>query len=208
MNRYIDIEGNEKDFTYKTELTLSQKTSFIFEVANMVVTKELGYLSILKDVIFDYCVVKYCTDIVLFEKESDFNLDVLERFLNNNANIVSMIKKEMKDAEVLYMACGDAIDYEKSHIEKPDYLGELLQAVAEFLNKASEREINMDIVNKLADIIPVMKDMGSVEVAKSIVKEFHNDTKENENGKVVEMKRKPGRPRKTAKKDETESTEK
>ena len=65
----------------------------------------------------------------------------------------------------------------REFVVKPDYLNELLIALTNAVNSFAEKsDIDMDMVNKLADIIPVMKEMGSKEVAKAIVEEYHQNT--------------------------------
>lgn len=95
----------------------------------------------------------------------------------------------------LSKACDEAIEFRKAHfsdykeeisdllqvvrefVVKPDYLNELLIALTNAVNSFAEKsDIDMDMVNKLADIIPVMKEMGSKEVAKAIVEEYHQNT--------------------------------
>ena len=66
---YVDFDGNEVTYTLakRTVLSLSQKVNFIIEVAGMVVSDEMGYISLLKKPIFEHCLVKYFTDIELFK---------------------------------------------------------------------------------------------------------------------------------------------
>ena len=186
--KYVDVNGQEKSFTYGGVLPLSKQVNFIIEVAGMVVSDELGYMPILKNIYFNYCILKYYTDIVVFPDNNTFNLDVLDAFFRTNENLIDVIVDGIDKYEFMSLrdACDEAIEYRKVHIDKTDRLDNLMEALAKFLNVASEREIDMNVVNKLADIIPVMKDMGSVDVAKAIINEAHSDNK------VVEMKKKRG----------------
>ena len=54
---YIDFNGKKVEFILEKGLTLSQKTSFVMEVAGMVVSSEVGYAYVLKDAIFNYCLI-------------------------------------------------------------------------------------------------------------------------------------------------------
>ena len=57
-------------------------------------------------------------------------------------------------------------------------LQEFLQALTNAVNTFADRgDIDYEAVNKPADIIPIMQKLDSKEVAKAIVKEFHNDNK-------------------------------
>ncbi len=212
---YTNFSGETVGFNYESELSLSQKASFVMEVAGMIVSGEVGYAYILKEAIFNYCLIKYFTDIVLFENEEDFSLDMIDNFVKTNKeSVIDVITKTMGEETYseLSTACNEAIDFRKSHfsdykeeisdllqvvrefVVKPDYMNELLIALTNFLNKASDREIDIDMVNKLSEIIPLMKEIGSKEVAKTIIEEFHND---NTDSKEEKPKAKRGRKPKT-----------
>ena len=212
---YTDFNGETVDFNYESDLSLSQKASFVMEVAGMIVSGEVGYAYILKDAIFDYCLIKYFTDIVLFENEEDFSLDMIDHFTKiNKESVIDTITKAMgeDDLKELWKACDEAIEFRKSHfsdyreevsdllqvvrefVVKPDYMNELLIAATNALNSfADKSDIDMSMVNKLADIIPIMKDMGNVEVAKAIIAEQNKDkpTEVNENKPKSNRGRKP-----------------
>lgn len=212
---YTNFNGKTVDYNYESELSLSQKASFVMEVAGMIVSGEVGYAYILKEAIFDYCLIKYFTDIVLFENEEDFSLDMIDHFTKTNKeSVIDTITKAMgEDAlKELWKACDEAIEFRKSHfsdyreevsdllqvvrefVVKPDYMNELLIAATNALNSfADKSDIDMSVVNKLADIIPIMKDMGNVEVAKAIIAEQNKDkpTEVNENKPKSNRGRKP-----------------
>lgn len=194
---YLNFNGESVGFNYASELSLSQKASFVMEVAGMIVSKEVGYAYISKEAIFNYCLIKYFTDIVLFENENDFSLDMIDKFAKDNKeSVIDAITKAMgEDAfDKLVKACDEAIDFRKLHfsddrgevsellqtvkelVAKPDYMNELLIAATNALNSFADRsDIDMSMVSKLADIIPIMKDMGNVEVAKAIIADQNND---------------------------------
>lgn len=192
---YLNIKTNENtEYTVKESILMSEKVSFIKYVAEMVVSDELGYLPMLKDLFFDYAILQYYTDIVVFENEEGFSIDVLEQFIKANKDIILAIKNEVGIDEVNFLktCCNELIEFRRVHygeykndiaelldtvrelVVKPDYMSELLKAVTEWVNTSAGKEIDLDIVTKLAEIVPMMKDMGSVEVAKAII-----DNKDN-----------------------------
>ena len=58
-------------------------------------------------------------------------------------------------------------------------MNELLIAATNALNSFADKgDIDMNMVSKLADIIPIMKDMGNVEVAKAIIADQNKDKTE------------------------------
>lgn len=218
MNKgtYKNFNGETVEFNYENELSLSQKTNFVMEVAGMIVSGTIGYAYILKEAIFNYCLVKYFTDIVLFENDEDFSLDMIDAFMKGNREtVIDTITKAMgEDAfNELSKACDEAIEFRKTHfsdykeeisdllqvvrefVVKPDYLNELLIALTNAVNSFADKgDIDMDVVNKLVDVLPVMKELGSKEVAKAIVEEFHQNTPAENVEEKPKAKR--GRPKK------------
>ena len=200
MNKgtYKNFNGETVEFNYENKLSLSQKANFVMEVAGMIVSGTIGYAYILKKAIFNYCLVKYFTDIVLFENDEDFSLDMIDAFMKENREtVIDTITKAMgQDAfNELSKACDEAIDFRKAHfsdykeeisdllqvvrefVVKPDYLNELLIALTNAVNSFADKgDIDMDVVNRLVDVLPVMKELGSKEVAKAIVEELHQNT--------------------------------
>lgn len=204
MNTYKNIKGELVEFNVNTGLTLSQKANFVIEMAGMVVSKELGYAYILKDYIFDYCLIKYFTDIVLFENEEVFNLDELEQFINDNQEcVINTITKGMGEDlfNELSTGCTEAVEFRKAHfsdyrediddllavvrefVVKPDRMNDLIISATNALdNVAKQDKIDFSMVEKLADIVPIMKGMQSSEIAKGIIK--GNKTKKKNNVKA------------------------
>lgn len=194
--KYVNVITNEeKEFNVHKEILLSDKVSFVKYVAEMVVSDKLGYMLILKNTFFNYAILQYYTDITVFEKEEDFSIDILDKFLKANGEIINSIKSEIGSDEVHFLktCCDELIKFRRTHfgeykndieelldtvrelVVKPDYMNELLKAVTEWVNTVSTREIDFDVVNKLAEIIPVMKDMDNVDVAKAIIKDIKTE---------------------------------
>jgi len=70
----------------------------------------------------------------------------------------------------------------REYVVNPDYMSELLQALTNKVNAfADVGDIDMDTVNNLVNIIPILEKADSKEVAKAIVTEFYNreDKKES-----------------------------
>ena len=191
---YNDFDGKKVEYVLEKGLSLSQKMSFVVEVAGTVVSKEVGYASVLRQPMFEYCLITY---IVLFENDEAFSLDKVEKFIRDNKeNVLEVIRENIsqEEREQLDTACNEAIEYRKLHyndlkdeiedllqvvrefVVKPDYMNELLQALTNAVNTFADRgDIDYEAVNKLADIIPIMQRLDSKDVAKAIVEEFHNE---------------------------------
>ena len=141
MNKgtYKNFNGETVEFNYESELSLSQKANFVMEVAGMIVSGTIGYAYILKEAIFNYCLVKYFTDIVLFENDEDFSLDMIDAFMKGNREtVIDTITKAMgEDAfNELSKACDEAIEFRKAHFsDYKEEISDLLQVVREFVVK-------------------------------------------------------------------------
>lgn len=197
---YKDFDGRKVEYVLERGLSLSQKMSFVVEVAGTVVSKEVGYAQVLRQPIFEYCLITYYTNIILFENGEEFSLDKVDKFIKDNKeNVLDVIRENISadEIEALDDACNEAIEYRKLHyndlkdeiedllqvvrefVVKPDYMNELLQALTNAVNTFADRgDIDYEAVNKLVDIIPVMQNMDNKEFAKAIVKEIHNDNKD------------------------------
>lgn len=190
--KYSDLRTNEqKDFTVNTDILLSDKVAFVKYVSEMVVSDELGYMLVLKDTFFNYALLQYYTDIVVFENEEDFSIDELDKFLKANAGIINSIRVEIGSDEVNFMrnCCNELIKFRRMHygeykndigelldtvrelVVKPDALDGLIIAVTEWVNTAASKEIDFSALSKFADIIPVLNGMNNAEVAKAIIQE-------------------------------------
>ena len=187
---YLSVKTNkEKKFTVNKEILLSDKVSLVKYVSEMVVSDELGYMLILKDTFFDYAILLYYTDIVVFENEEDFSIDELDKFLKINSGIMNTIKVEIGKDEVNFLrnCCNELIKFRRMHfgeykndiaellsmvrelVVKPDYMNELLKAVTEWVNNVATEEIDFDVLSKFADVIPTLNGMDNVDVAKAIL---------------------------------------
>lgn len=189
---YLNVRTNEeKAFTINKEVLLSDKVSLVKYVSEMVVSDELGYMLILKDTFFNYAILQYYTDIVVFENEEDFSIDELDKFLKINSGIMNTIRVEIGTEEVNFLknCCNELIKFRRMHfgeykndiaellamvrelVVKPDYMNELLKAVTEWVNTAATKEIDFDVLSKFADVIPTLNGMNNVDVAKAILKD-------------------------------------
>lgn len=194
--KYLSVRTNEeKEFTVNKEVLLCDKVSLVKYVSEMVVSDELGYMLIFKDTFFNYAILQYYTDVVVFENEEDFSIDELDMFLKVNSGIINTIKAEIGADEVNFLrnCCNELIKFRRMHygeyksdiadllaavrelVIKPDTLEGLLLAVTEWVNTAASKEIDFNILSKFADIIPVLNGMNGVDVAKAIVKDYKTE---------------------------------
>lgn len=195
MNKgtYKNLKGKTTEFNYTDSITLSQTLSFVTEMSGMVVSDMLGYAYMLEEPIFEYCMIKYFTDIKVFENDNDFNLDLLEKFLkDNHDSVIKPLYDNMSDGVIdrLYTACDKAIEFRKLQlsncregiaellqlvrelVNKPDYMNELLIALTNWVKSFDGKpdiDIDMDMISKLADSVSIMKKLDSADVAKTLI---------------------------------------
>lgn len=111
MSSTYFINGQEKSFNFYTSLTSSQICKFVNFIAESII---LGnYYSHLKNIVFDYAIVKFMTDIDTAEiDDSESEIDAIEDFLNST-DIVKTVKNNCVNGfiEKLESTVNDNIEY-------------------------------------------------------------------------------------------------
>ncbi len=108
------IKGDENiEFTFKTYLTASEKAEFVSAVSNALIGDD--YLPVLRDVLFDYCIVNMFTDVGIYTDENDESvnfIDEIENFLEET-NVVDIVKANVDDKlfDELNKAIDENIEY-------------------------------------------------------------------------------------------------
>lgn len=169
------------------------------QIANGSISIDVIYDEDLKNAISD-CQDFYdkAQDAKTAVQELGIELKGLEIFIKDNTELLNDIIKSIPRDEYneLEHACDEAIDYRRHNyngysdeisellqvvrelVLKPDRLDEFMESVTNAVNTFADRgDIDYEAVNKLVDIIPIMQKLDSKDVAKAIVKEFHNDDK-------------------------------
>lgn len=84
------------EFNFYTNLTMSEKLKFVNAVTNIVVVED-NYDYLIRDMIFDYMLIRFFTDVDVAEiNESPNSIDSIEDLLNET-NIVDIIKANVVD---------------------------------------------------------------------------------------------------------------
>lgn len=153
------------DYTLNINIPMSKKIEFINEVSGMTVSQELGYITLLEDMMYSYCLIKYCTDIEIFE--IGFNVDELEAFIKDNQSIIDEVAAAVDSDGALREACKQAVIFRRdNHINAID---ELLMSVTEWINKSLSQDIDLNLIQSLSGVVSGMKNMSAPEVAKAII---------------------------------------
>lgn len=171
----------------KDNISIYDKLLFIKDVAESVVSDDIGgYMPILEDIAYKYALINYFTDIVLFENE-EFSISKVELYIRENQSMVDEIKQAIDPDDELLNYCKQAIDFRKSHFSdfrqevsdllsvvrelviKPNPLSELADALLELVNGFKDKEIDLQIVDKLNNILPMLDRLSSADIAKAII---------------------------------------
>ena len=144
----------EENYTFKftTNLSMFDKLQFIDSVVNTVIS-ENNYNSIIRDLAFDYMLVKYFTDVNTEEIQNSVNMiDAIEQFLEET-NIVDIIKVNVEFGLIdeLNKAVDKSVEY-KTGIH-PSPLNDALASLVNTLEKkVKEFDMSgaMEMVQKFA----------------------------------------------------------
>ena len=83
--------GEDVPFNFYTSLSAYNKVRFVDSVVSAIVTND-GYNYVIKDMLFDFWVVNFFTDVDVSEiAEAENNIDAIEDFLDET-NIVDIVK--------------------------------------------------------------------------------------------------------------------
>ena len=146
----------EENYTFKftTNLSMFDKLQFVNSVVNTVISDE-NYNLIIRDLVFDYMLVKYFTDVNTEEIQNSVNkIDAIEQFLEET-NVVDIVKANMEIGlfDELNKAVDKSIEYKTGIHPSP-----LNEALANLVNTL-EKKVNefdmsgaMEMVQKFAGI--------------------------------------------------------
>lgn len=146
---YINESGQKIDFDYYTDIPIVKKVSFVNSVVNTVVGD--NYISILRDLIFDFRLVDMFTDIDVSEiADSPNSLTRIEEFLDSG--IADIVKASINQnvLDELNKSVDDSIQY-KTGIHRSELMTALTSLVNSLDNTVNNlnSEDMMEIAKKL-----------------------------------------------------------
>lgn len=126
------------NFNFGTDLSISEKAGLVNSVANLVVVDE-DYNSVIKDLVFDFYVIDYFTDVDVSELRKSLQfLNDVEEFLEET-NIVDIVKTNMEIGllEELENAVNKSIEYRTGIHPSPiaDSLASLINTLEKKVNE-------------------------------------------------------------------------
>lgn len=153
---FKEVNGEEREFnfSYYTDLRAATKVSFVNSVVDTLVTEKF-YAGMLKDMIFDFMLIHYFTDIDVGDLlKMPNHLNVIEDFVNGTS-IVSTIKSDMRPGLIdeLYKAVDDNIAY------RTGLHSSIVESSLAKLIVALENKVNEIDVDSILDLVEILKNM-------------------------------------------------
>lgn len=168
------------DFGFRTNLTASEKITFVNSVTNTLVDD--NYNSIIKDLIFDYMIVQLFTDV---DTSAIYGIDMIEKFLNET-DIVNTVKENVKGGliEDLNKAVDLNIEYRLHTKTNP-----LNEALTSLINTVEKKvnDIDLEGMMEMANVFAGMTDELTPE---NIVKAYMDSDIHKNNLKEIEESKK------------------
>lgn len=137
MNGVYVFDGVEKEYNYITDMTALTKAKFVTMVSQLLIGE--NYLSILRDLVFDFVLIKLMTNVDvsnITDPENADGLSMMEEFVLRT-DIVETLKSDMREGllDELNKAVDDNIEYRTGIHKNP-----IADAVASFV-KVLEKQV-------------------------------------------------------------------
>lgn len=173
MSNGVDIE-----FNYCYDIPMSQKIAFVDSVVNPVVGDDY-YYPMIKDILFDFRMIQFFTDIDTDVVDGDDVIDQIVEFLkSNDAADVVKVSVDFDVIQELYEAVDKAIEHKTGIHPSP-----VADGIASILKMAEEKlsSIDVDSANAMAKVFGNMQ--GNITPDKmleayansDVFKEMHGD---------------------------------
>lgn len=190
MTTYVS-NGVDIEFNYYYDIPMSYKIAFVNSVANPVVGDDY-YYPMIKDVLFDFRMVQFFTDIDTGVVDGDDTLDQMVEFLEStNAADIVKVSVNFDVVQELYDSVDKAIEYKTGIHPSPiaDGIASILDVVENKLSRidADGMQDAMRVFGKLqGDITP--DKMLEAYANSDVFKKMHDDVvkKQDERDKKAE----------------------
>lgn len=155
----VYTKGEEAfDFNFYTDISIADKQKFVNSVVNLIVDNdEEQYNFVLRDLIFDFYIIDFFTDVDTTElKESLYFVNDVEQFLEET-NIVEIVKANA--FPTLFDELNKAVDKSIEYITgiHPNTLSDALANLINTLEK-KVREVDLDNMTNMAQKFAGMTD--------------------------------------------------
>ncbi len=149
MTTYVSANGVDIEFNYCYDIPMSQKIAFVDYVVNPVVGDDY-YYPMIKDVLFDFRMIQFFTDIDTDVVEGDDVIDQMVEFLEStNAADVVKVSVNFDVVQELYDAVDKAIEYKTGIHPSP-----IADGIASILDTIEQKfaGIDMDAMTGMAKV--------------------------------------------------------
>lgn len=179
--------GEEIEFTYLANPSMSKKVAFVKSVAENVVNDNC-YYPMIKDMVFDFCLIEFFSDIssnAENEKEED-TIDYVEEFLaNNNAATVMKLGMDFDVIQELRENVDKMIEYKTGIHPSP-----IADAISKVLDTLEQKfaGIDVDAMSGMANVFGKLQ--GDITPEKMLEAYAKSDVFKKQAKEVVENQKK------------------
>ena len=154
MTTYVSANGVDIEFNYCYDIPMSQKIAFVDSVVSPVVGDDY-YYPMIKDIMFDFRMIQFFTDIDTDVVDGDDVIDQIVKFLEStNAADVVKASVSFDVVQELYEAVDKAIEHKTGIHPSP-----VADGIASILKMAEEKlsSIDVDSANAMAKVFGNMQ---------------------------------------------------
>lgn len=139
------FDGEDTPFAFYTSLNAYRKAQFVASVCNMLIGDNYNY--VIKDLVFDYCIVAIFTDIDVSEvQKSDNGIAAMEEFVEKFKPVVDIVKANAEDGvlDELHTAIDLNIEYRTGI-----HINPISSSLASLLNTIERKVDGIDLDNMM-----------------------------------------------------------
>lgn len=181
MTTYTNVRnGATTEFNYCYDIPMSQKIAFVDSVVNPVVGDDY-YYPMIKDIMFEFRMIQFFTDIDTDVVDGDDVIDQIVKFLeSNDAADVIKVSVNFDVVQGLYDAVDKAIEYKTGIHPSP-----IADGIASILKMAEKKlsSIDVDSANAMAKVFGNMQ--GNITPDKMLEAYANSDVFKKMHGDVV-----------------------
>ena len=176
--------GEEIEFTYLANPSMSKKLSFVKSVVDTVCGDDY-YYPMIKDMTFDFCLIEFFSDIVVADDNED-TIDYIEEFLaNNSAATVMKLGMDFDVVQELYDNVDKMIEYKTGIHPSP-----IADAISKVLDTLEQKfaGIDVDAMSGMANVFGKLQ--GDITPEKMLEVYAKSDVFKKQAKEVVENQKK------------------
>lgn len=180
MTTYVSANGVDIEFNYCYDIPMSQKIAFVDSVVNPVVGDDY-YYPMIKDIMFDFRMIQFFTDIDTDVVDGDDVIDQIVKFLEStNAADVIKVSVNFGVIQELYEAVDKAIEYKTGIHPSP-----IADGIASILDTLEQKfaGIDMDAMTGMAKVFSKLQ--GDITPDKMLEAYANSDVFKKMHGDVV-----------------------